>query len=217
MQITVKGEATRRHQPEEATLTLTLGFEGAEKSDVVARATRLIKRFTAETADLREGEGASLTSWALLPLGVRSWRPWSQDGDQLPLRHAAQATARLRFDDFKALSALIDQWGGEDGVRVGAVEWSLTNDRLKAEEATVLAEAVAAARDRAQVIATAADQGAVSFVEIADTGLLDGGRPEAQFATFARAGSAASEDSGIDLTPEEIEVSVSIHARFQAG
>lgn len=217
MQITVKGEATRRHQPEEATLTLTLGFEGAEKSEVVRETTQLVNRFTAATENLRDGEDAPVTWWALLPIGVRSWRPWSQDGEQLPLRHAAQSTARLCFVDFRALSALIDQWGGEDGVRVGGVAWSLTKERLETERAAVLAEAVTAARKRAQVIATAADRGPVEFLEIADIGLLGGGgEPDLPQPMAMRAGSLARDDSGIDLMPEEIEVAVSIHARFQA-
>lgn len=217
MRITVMGEAAARHQPEQATITLNLGFEGPDKAQVVAQATELINRFTSQTSQLRDGEGAPITSWAVLPLGIRSWRPWSQSGEILPLRHSAHSILRLRFNSFPALSSLIDQWGGVEGVHVDTVEWSLTGERQKAEEAAVLAEAVDAARKRAQIIATAAGLGEVRFAEIADAGLLEGAQSSEAAPRMLRAMSAERDESGIDLTPEEIEVSVTVHARFEAS
>lgn len=217
MQITVLGEAARRYQPEQAILTLKLNFESPDKTDVISRTTDLVRRFTAETDALCEGDTPVVAQRVVLPIGVRSWRPWSQDGEVREERHAASATVRLRFVDFAALSALIDRWGGEDGVQVGSVEWSLTEARLRTEEAVVLADAVAAARTRAEVLARAAGADGVEFVEIADAGLL-GDKPEAQptHPGLMRALAAPQDDAGIDLTPEEIELSRTIHARFAA-
>ena len=106
------------------------------------------------------------------------------------------------------------------GVTVNHVEWALTEATRATQEAEVLRRAVVDARSRAQAMATAAGQGEVRWVELADPGLLQGGaRPtgaETYTATAMRAGKADA-GGGTDVVPEDIAWQVQVHARFAAG
>lgn len=219
MDITVQGEAFASFPPERATLHLQLGFESDDKLDAIARTTALGRDFVAEVERLKAAEPSPLTWSAVLPISTRSWRPYAEDGRLLPLRHAAHLTAKLKFSDFKALSAFIDQWGAVEGVTIHWVEWTLTEAHRTKEEADVLGRAVEAARERALIMAKAAGTGQVRFIEIADEGLLS--RPESaapQAYGAAMRSSMMMKDSaggdGVDLTPENVELSARIHARF---
>ena len=96
---------------------------------------------------------------AVLPIGTRSWRPWTDSGQLVPMRHSAHARIMVKFRDFPTLAGFADHWGGRPGVTLGHIEWTLTETRQKETERSVLAQAVEVARERAQVLATAAGAG----------------------------------------------------------
>lgn len=224
MEISVRGTASTKLAPERATLTVTASAEGPNKAKVLADTTALVQRLSAEIERLRSAPDEPVTWSAVLPIGTRSWRPWSDKGKVLPLQYAANATIRLRFRDFRALAAFADAWGGVEGVTLGRVEWTLTDEVRKDTERAVLAEAVGEARDRAQVLATAAGAGEVTCVQLADPGLLVSVVNEAamsgqpMYALRGRAGAAGDMggDEGIEIAPQEIEVEAVIEARFAA-
>ena len=112
MDITVVGTGLASLAPERATLTLSAAHEGADKAQVLARTSELVQALTTEIARLRDHESKPTTWSAVLPIGTRSWRPWSEKGEVLPLRHAASSTIRIKFRDFRALSGFADAWGG---------------------------------------------------------------------------------------------------------
>ncbi len=172
MEITVIGTGRAALAPERATIHLTAGFEGADKAQVVRRTTDLVNALSAELTRLREHESRPTTWSAVLPIGTRSWRPWSDKGTVLPMRYAASSRVQVKFRDFRALSGFADAWGGLEGVTLGHVEWTLTEATRKETDERVRAEAVVDARERAQVYATAAGGGVVRCVQIADPGLL---------------------------------------------
>lgn len=216
MQITVQGHASAAFPPERATVHITIGFEGAEKGQVVRESTALANDFAEHVDELRQQDDSPVTWAALSALGTRSWRPHSTSGEVMPMRHGASAQAKVKFRDFTALSAFIDQWGGRDGISVNHVQWTLTETRRVREEAAVLARAVDEARQRAQAMATAAGAGAVRFIEIADPGLLSVGREFAgqqAYAMKARGG-MHSPDEGVNVSPEDVELDATIQARF---
>lgn len=217
MEITVVGTGRAARPPERATLHLVAGFEGADKAAVLAQTTRLVQQLTDEIGRLR-ADSTHPTTWsAVLPIGTRSWRPWSNDGAVLPMRYGASAQIRIKFRDFRALSAFVDAWGGVEGVTVHGVQWALTEAvRIELERA-VRTSAVADARERAQSFATAAGGGAVRCVQLADPGMLVEGRVEmAPAAMMARGAAAKDQSGGIELSPEDIEVEAVVHARFVA-
>ncbi|HJE52504.1 MAG TPA: SIMPL domain-containing protein [Tessaracoccus flavescens] len=215
MQITVQGHASAAYRPERATVHLTIGFEGAEKERVLAQATELGNALAHDVEAIKAQADSPVTWSAMLPISTRSWRPYSNEGKVLPIRHAASAQVKIKFRDFKALSRFIDQWGGRDGVTVGWVEWALTEERRVREENSVLTRAVEAAYDRAQTMARAANAGDVRFLEVADPGLMPGARAETQMAYSMKArGAADTGGEGINLAPEDVELEATVHARF---
>lgn len=218
MQITVTGEATAAFRPERATVHLDLGFEAADQESAVQRATVLANEFAAHVDELAGLDPAPTTWSALLPIATRHWRPYSQDGTVLPMRYAASATAKVKFQDFQALSRFIDGWGSRPGVTVAFVEWSLAQEARTREEVAVLSRAVDAARTRAQTMADAAGAGTVRFLEIADPGLLVDGTAEANYGTSAKMMRASYDGGapgeGVNLQPEDVELEARVHARF---
>lgn len=220
MDITVVGTARASLAPERGTLHLTLGHEGGDKAQVLQATTALVQSFSAYVDELKHAQPSPTTWSAILPVRTRSWRPWSDKGQVLPLRHAASAEVQVKYRDFRALAATVDAWGAISGVTVNHVEWALTEATRTTQEAEVLRRAVADAQSRAQAMATAAGQGEVRWVELADPGLLQGGaRPTAggDVAVAAMRAGKAEAGGGTDVAPEDIAWQVQVHARFSAG
>ncbi|MDO5736225.1 MAG: SIMPL domain-containing protein [Propionibacteriaceae bacterium] len=216
MQIAVVGHAHASFPPERATLRMRLGVEGSDKQAALEHTTFLVQGFSTVVDQLKDMAPSPITWAAVAPIGTRSWRPWSQDGAVLPTRHSAYCVVQLKFHDFHALARFIDQWGGRSGVTVEAVEWTLTEQRREAEETNVLARAVVQAHARATTMARAAGEQGVRFLELADRGLLND-RPYSEdsmaYGTAMR--SVAMDDSeGITIAPEDVELDVTVHARF---
>ena len=219
MDITVVGTARASLAPERATLHLRLGHEGGDKAEVLRATTALVQSFGAYVDELRTADPSPTTWSAILPIRTRSWRPWSDKGQVLPMRHSAASDVQVKYRDFRALAASVDAWGGLAGVTVDRVEWTLTEATRTAQEAEVLRRAVTDARSRALTMAQAAGYQDVRWLELADPGLLQaGGRAETVHAMPAsfRAGKAEA-DGGADVVPEDITWQVEVHARFTAG
>lgn len=216
MQITVAAQAHASIPPERATLHMRLGVEGTDKQAALEHTVSLVKSFANVVEQMKELTPSPTTWSAIAPIGTRSWRPWAGDGTVMPMRHSAESSVKLKFHDFGALSRFIDQWGGRTGVAVDAVEWTLTQKRQKDEEENVLARAVVQAHARATTMATAAGDGGIRFLEIADRGMLADGHaagPSSQSMTM-RSASAGHSDEGVTIAPEDVEIDVVIHARF---
>jgi len=84
----------------------------------------------------------------------------------------------------------------------------------------VLAQAVEVARERAQVLATAAGAGEVRCLEVSDPGML-GHRTEGEPMMLAASRSAYAKDAGgggegIEIAPEDVDIEATVHARFTA-
>ena len=220
MEITVSGTGRSSLRPERATLHLTAGFESGDKAEAMSEATRVVNELSADLRRLKELDPSPTTWSAVLPIGTRSWRPWSDQGAILPMRHAASARLMVKFRDFPTLAGFADHWGGRPGVTLGHIEWTLTEARQKETERSVLAQAVEVARERAQVLATAAGAGEVRCLEVSDPGML-GHRTEGEPMMLAASRSAYAKDAGgggegIEIAPEDVDVEATVHARFTA-
>lgn len=214
MKITVVGKAITTLQPELAELHLSLGFQSGQLERAVRDATEVAEAFNQELRRLNDEDPCPVTETVLLPLSTRSWRPWSQDGSQLPFQHEAASRAKLTFANFRAMSAFINDWGRQPGVTINHVDWKLTDEREAAETSRILGDAVADARARAATLAAAAGEGEVRFVELSDTPFNDVRQDMFSEAGLQMARGAAGGGEGVDLTPEDIIVQVRVHARF---
>lgn len=217
MQITVSAQARASLPPERATVHMDLAFEGGDKQQVLSQTTILAQEFSQEVDRLKTTTPSPTTWSAILPIATRSWRPWSQDGVTLPLRHGARSPVKLKFRDFTALASFVDRWGGRDGVTIHGVEWTLTEDRRVLESDRILGEAVRNAMQRAAVMARAAGAGDVEVLEIADPGFLQRPTSTAEFdgvAVRSAMGGALNPGQGVDLQPEDVEMVAVVDARF---
>lgn len=214
MHITVVGIGRFAQPPELGTLTVTAGFESADQGEALARTTELIAQLTERVRRLEAQDPSPITTCRVLPIQTQTWRPYADSGEVMPERHSASARMLVTFRDLAALSGFVDEVGGVAGVTLVGVDWSLTEATRDRTEAAVLAEAVARARSRATIVAHAAGALDVQFREIADPGLLGAGPAQEQvFAAFAR---EARDEAGIELAPEDIVTTATLHVRFEA-
>ncbi len=222
--ISVVGESTIDSPPERAILHVTAGFDTDVKLRTVESTVRLVNELSAEMAALT-GAGRPATWFSVGSLRTWSWRPHSDAGEIMPMRYAASAPLQVKFRDFPELSAFASRIGARAGVKLDRVEWALTEAALRGVKESALAGAVANARKRALVMAKAAGFADVVASQIADPGLLEGERGgETGFPSAKAEMRMASMDSGggaidpeaIDLKPEDVSVSATVHARFAA-
>lgn len=215
------GTGSASLRPERATIHLTAGFEGPEPRGPLDRTAELVRRLQAELSRLKATLPSPTTWSAVLPIRTRSWRPYSDKGNLPALVYAAAAQLQVKFRDVAALARFVEEWAAVDGVTIVGVSWTLTEATLQEQERQVLMRAVEQARDRARVIAVAAGAGDVRILEVADPGLLGGDRnaTSTPSAVAGRvAGSATSTPPGaVDLSPQDVELSAVVHARFVAS
>jgi uncharacterized protein len=221
MEITVVGTDEYSVPPERGTARLDVGCEGGDLAEVVNASTRLVNALNDHLDQLRTGVTGFVTWHAVSPLGTRSWRPFNNQGNVLPMRHAANAHIQAKFRDFAALARFAADWGARDGVRLSHVEWTVTEQRRAELESAILAGAVRDARRRAVIIARAAGAEGVEVVEVADPGLLSGTRGQQSAGPLPPAAfrSAAGIESGdaAAIVPEDVTGSATVHARFRTA
>lgn len=224
MEISVQARYHETVRPEIGRLHASVRAEASGQAEVLRQATEAVNALHAEFIRVRTAGG--VTEIVVRPISTGSWRPVVKGRQQPPL-YRAHATLSADFTDFAALADVAARFGGTEGVQLNWVEWRLTEETRLALESRCLTRAVERARDRATVMAQAAGAGAVSFVQLADPGLL-GDAPSvrqsfesaapAPMAMMAR-GAKLSDDqplAGIDLQPEDLSVEVVVEARLIA-
>jgi uncharacterized protein len=217
--ITVQGTHTAWFDAERATVHISAAFDGPKRDEVFARATQAAADATALITPLHDPQAGPVTWWSSDRVNVWSDRPWSNDGKRLPLVFHATIGIQAKFDDFDALSRVIEQLAVMDGVNVGGIDWDLTDARRTAETDAVRRAAVADAVQKAATYAAAAGLGTPSVIAVADPGLLgDGssGGGGAPFERMAFKAQAMDAGGGLSLSPQQIQVSSSVDVRFSA-
>jgi len=221
--ITVQGTHTAWFDAERATVHVSAAFDGAKRDEVFASATQAAADATALIQPLFDAAKGPVTWWSSDRVNVWSERPWNNDGKRLPLVYHATIGLQAKFDDFDALSRLIEQLAVMEGVNVGGIEWDLTDEKRTSVTDEVRREAVADAVQKASTYASAAGLGTPSVVAIADPGMLgDGGNgggpiPAAyERMAFKSQAMDASGGAALSLSPEQIQVSSSVDVRFSA-
>lgn len=221
MEITVRAHARGERAPDYALVVLEVGFESARLEEAHRAAQALASQLSDDLADARRDHSEGFGTTVISPVSTRSWRPWNNDGKQLPIRYGASSRVEVEVRDLDLLGQLTRAWGSTQGVKLAAPQWKLdeaTRDDLVAE---VTAAAVRQARQRASVMAEASGFSELTPLQLADTGLLgDGGARDldATPAFGARAAAYAPQDEQqIDLTPRPLDVEVVVEARFRAS
>jgi uncharacterized protein YggE len=219
-EITVRGSFSAFQPPERATVRATLGFEGPKMQPVYERVVHDLEAVKASVVELHDPERGPVTWWSTKHVSTWSHRPWNQDGKQLPLVHHASVGIEVKFRDFAALTRWVGRHAEHTaGFTLDGVEWALTEARKKELAHDVRSRAVQDAATRAQEYADALGLGQVRPVALADAGMLgDGLQPQARAEmAFARGGAAKDGGGELALSPDDIEVSAVVDARFVAG
>src|SRR5215207_239996 len=151
--ITVRGEHEARVAPEEAVAHISVRTEGRERGAVVERIAALAGPLRDDLAARKEAGGVA--DWSSQRVSVWANRPWNSEGKQLALVHYASVEITATFTDFAALSWWVSDVAEREGVQLDHVVWRLTPATAKATEASVAAQAVKVAVDRATAYAGA--------------------------------------------------------------
>lgn len=211
MQIKVAGTHQYSVAPERATLTLAVAVESGDRAAVTREASALARELDAALAALPEG---TLESYSVGALTTRAWRPTDQRGKPGEPRYSATARVRAVFVDLAAIAGLVLEWGVRDGVRLDGVAWTLTDETRLGVESDALSLAVAAAKDRALVIARAAGFADVTPVRVSDPG-LEAPSPRA-FGGAPAMRAMAMGDEPAPVVPDDVRGAVTVLARFNA-
>ncbi|HEV6955274.1 MAG TPA: SIMPL domain-containing protein [Promicromonospora sp.] len=219
--IAVEGQATRTHPAERGTVHLHVTFSGTLRNDVVDQVARthtiLVDQAKAhvEAGVAERWESASVHSY-VYDDRVRSSQ---SGGKQRVRRFRASARLTVTFSDFEALSTWLAEIMDVDGVEIDRLTWTLTSETRKALLAEARVEAAEETAVRAQSYADALGLGPVAPVAIYEAGLRNGGGGGGNAPMYAMRAGAMAESGGaqVELQPQDIEVSVTLSADYEAG
>lgn len=202
MEITITGEARTTVAPEMATVTLRIESEHRDQ----VRARRDVESLTgALIAELEAMPREELAHFHTD--GLRTWS-FKRDGDR-NATHTAACTVDATFVDFAKMSEHTSRWAGK-GIEIGYTQWKLTDEQRRANLHGLVAEALDAARTKAEAIAGHLGAGVVTVEKVTDQSM------EAPMARMAF-GAAFKQDAGpIEARPEDIELSTSLTVLFRA-
>jgi uncharacterized protein YggE len=217
--ITVRGRFSARYPAECATVSLSVGFDGAERdaafSLVMASAETVRGRITIA----HQATDGPITSWSSDTVQVWSDRPWNQDGRQLDPVFHARIGFSARFGDVTLLARFVEDVAAIDGVSIGSLTWHLTDTTRSTAVIEARSRAVKDAVATATIYAQSIGLGHVRAISLADEGMLGdpAGEPTGPTAAFVRTASIAADGPVLSLKPEEIEITAVVDARFVAS
>lgn len=220
--ITVQGRHSARYPAERATLRLSVNHDGSKREPVFTAATATAASLRESLTALHDATAGPVVSWSSDAVRVWGDRPWNNEGKQLAMVYHAVINFTVKFNDFDALSRFVESAATTDGVTIGNLEWSLTDERQLAVDNEVRAGAVADAVAKATAYAKAISLSNVSPTAIADPGMLGNQSSPAgsgyELASASRGfmktdGGGAAE---LSLSPEDIEIAAAVDAKFIA-
>ena len=219
--ITVQGTASDWFDAERATVNVTVSHDGPKREPVFEATTAVGAQVTAALTQL-ETEGA-ITRWSSDRVSVWTNRPWNNEGKQLAPVYYAALSASAHFQDFDALSAFVERFATVTGVTIASIAWDLTEEKRLAVTTDIQTKAVQDATVKATTYARAAGLSTVDPVAIADPGMLGDGSagggpmPMARGAGKMMMAMDAQGGGQLTFTPDRIEVSAVVDARFRAS
>ena len=216
--ITVQGNFSAHYPAERATLSLSAHHEAAERGPAFSATVASSDAVRECITRLGDAAAAAIARWSSDSIQVWTERPWTQDGTPAAEVFHARITTRVTFADLSALAPWVEEVVAIDGVTIDSLDWALTPARLTATTTEVRSRAVQDAVTKATVYAQALGLATVRAIAVADPGML-GDQVQGNnlvAAKFSRAAASADGTPALSLTPEQIEVTASVDARFIA-
>ncbi|HCX84805.1 MAG TPA: hypothetical protein DHV14_06665 [Micrococcales bacterium] len=217
VRIAVTGHAERALPAERGTLRVEVSAVGDDRREVLERVTRTHTDLRAE-AQAHVDSGAA-TWWGSHGVSSGQLIDWEQrDGQQVKVRRfQARADVRVRFSDFTALAEWSVAVAEREDVEVAGITWDLTDSRRDSVIDDVRVDATRDALAKAFVFARAAGLGSPRLVALYEEGLRPGGdRPPVQPVMRSMAMDSGGRGGGVELRPDDIELTVSVSADFEA-
>lgn len=217
--ITVQGTFSAFYPAERATVSVNVQHEASTRENAFSATLDAAEAVRVTIREVEVADSGVISRWSSNTVQVWSERPWTQDGQRGEQQFYAREDFSVTFADFTMLAAWVESVVAIDGVTVASIEWALTPGRKTSATTEVRARAVQDARTKATVYAQALGLGSVRAIAVADPGMLGdqvrGSTSEApMFARVSSVGDAG--ESRLALTPEKIEVSATVDARFAA-
>ncbi|PPG51124.1 MULTISPECIES: SIMPL domain-containing protein [unclassified Rathayibacter] len=212
--ITVAGLAQHFHPAERGTVRLEIRRESRSRPQALAEVTALHARVREEAA-AEQASGAA-TWWSSDQISVSSVRRYIKDSDVTQLFHVAAAGVRVKYRDFAALGRWVGSISEVPGIQISGVDWDVTAARRAGIEREVRTAAVRDARERAEAYAAALGLTEVRVLTLFEPGLRPHTRIEGGSALMSRAKAFSSSEEPLALKPEDIEVTASVSADFEA-
>jgi len=216
MRITFTGHAEAHVAPERGTVHLIVSAENLDQQAALRAAETAAGWLIDDLKPLRSGP---VTWYAMDALSTSNWQPRDHQGRAQARQYRAQCRAQVRFKDFFALSSAVSRWGERPHLDVSHVEWDLTDETRDRAKADVLVAALADAHQRARIAAGYLGMPSLRVIEVADPGLLGNGHDNgpAPQAMFARAAAFGDSSQAVELSPQEIAISTTVHVQFEAA
>lgn len=210
--IAVTGSASRFLPAERGTVSLSIGFEHADRAVAMRQVGQLHERLVAE-AKSHVHRGAA-TWWGSDQ--VRAWpqRRYVKDSSEYSIVQAAAAEVKVRFRDFAALSSWAAEAGSVDGVTLAGIDWTVTEQQRLAVQREVQVAAVQDAVRSAEAYASAIGGAGVTLQQLWEPGLRPNTGVAGGDGPMMRSMAAAGGFGDIELRPDDIEIAASLSADF---
>lgn len=210
--IAVHGSAARLLPAERGTVHLSLGWEADDRAVALRTVTDAHARAVRDAKSLVHRGVA--TWWGSDQVRVRAERRYVKDEDWRTVQ-VARAQVKVKFRDFSALSDWVDDIGSVAGTAIDGIDWTITEGHRREVEREVRVRAVQDATARAEAYATAIGGGAVRLERLWEPGLRPSSIGSAEGGVVTRAMMKAAGSGGIELRPDDIEVSAEVTADFE--
>lgn len=212
--ISVTGAARRLSSPDRGTAQVLVRFQGALREEVSASARAVHERLTADAR--RFVEDGAAAEWSADQVWISSSERYRGEKKKPKQVTVANASVRVVFVDFTALSRWLTDLSEQEGVQVGGIDWSISDDRRREVEGEVRTEAVLDALSRARAYASALGLVTVEPVRVYEPGLRPDNEPGTGPGYGFMARSAVASSSELTVRPSDLEVHAEVTADFSA-
>lgn len=215
--LSVRGTATLEVEPDCATIDCGIRMIERDKQDALAGAARHLDSVRSELERLGGVARTSRAqrvplSWLARTFSTRD--EYSENGKRPTGRIIAATNLTIEIRDFALMERVGSALAADPATQINGVNWSADDDNAGWQQ--VRAAAIAAAIQQGRDYAAALGGALLRIDQVADAGLLDGGRPQHFYRAAAMSG-RWEEDAPPSLDPQPIELSTSIDVRLLAS